>query len=137
MSMGAGNAIKSARGQITLDSADSSTRLIVTGLDFEPNALIVWSHPTENTRTVGGFKFAGMYDMWIRINSDGQMSEKNFKYDNSNPPDTLFDLNGVPNPNPNSAYIVCTSDGFRVNPALSNYPFQAGIPYYWIAWRFE
>lgn len=133
-SISGGGGIQSASGEITLASTDSNTSITVSGLQFTPNAFIVYATSTGQSRTNGAIKFCGYFMEWINMyGGANELNARNLSAAFSNIPDSLFDYDA----RPSSAYYSIANDGFTVNAAVSNYPFASGVTYYWKAWRFS
>lgn len=132
---GGGGGIESASGQIVLASADANTHIVVSGLSFTPNAFLCYGE-TSTGKTSGGMKFAGFRCLFTKVYANDPPSSSKTDYVTSNLPDSLFDLDAT-SASADAQFCKVLNDGFELLPAQSNRPFEAGVTYYWKAWRFE
>ena len=129
-----GGGILSDSGQIVLASADSSTHIIVSGLSFTPNAFLCFAE-TSVGKMSGGMKLAGFRCLFQRIYAGDQSAAQKNDFVTSDLPSSLFNFDAV-STSANAQFCKILNDGFELLPA-NNRPFEAGVTYYWKAWRFS
>lgn len=133
-SISGGGGILSDSGQVVFASVDSSTHLIVSGLSFTPNAFLCFAQ-TATGKTSGGMKLAGFRCLFQKIYASDPPTPLKNDFVTSDLPSSLFDFDAV-STSTNAQFCKILNDGFELLPANSR-PFEAGVTYYWKAWRFS
>lgn len=129
-----GGGILSDSGQVVFASVDSSTHLIVSGLSFTPNAFLCYAQ-TSVGKMSGGIKLAGFRCLFTKLYASDPPSSLKSDFVTTDLPSSLFDFDAV-STSATAQFCIILNDGFELLPS-GNRTFEAGVTYYWKAWRFS